>query len=366
MNSLLIYGSYGYTGRLVAREAVSRGGTPIVAGRDGRQVSQQAAELGLEGRSFDLESPALASHLEDVDALLNCAGPFIETAEPLFEACLEAETDYLDITGEFPVFERFRRRDDVAREAGITALPGVGFEVVPSDCLAAFLHGQLPEADELALGITGSPTFSRGTAHTLLELLGTGVVRRNGRLVEVPTTFRTRQIDFGDGAEPAVTAPWADVVTAAHTTGIETIEVYVAVPPVAKPLLPLADVSAWLVDRTPVRRLLEQGIDALVDGPDEHQLATETAVVWGEARDSETGRSARARLRTPNPYALTVDAVLAAAERVLDAAHHVPAGFQTPASAFGADFALGLEGVERELVSTPGTSHRIEVSAADD
>lgn len=366
MNSLLIYGSYGYTGRLVVHDAVSRGGSPIVAGRDGRQVSRQATELGLEGRSFDLESPALAAHIADVDAVVNCAGPFTETAEPLFEACLEAGTDYLDISGEFPVFERLRRRDDVAREAGITVLPGVGFEVVPSDCLATFLHDQLPEADELALGITGSPTVSRGTARTLLELLGTGVVRRNGRLVEVPTAFRSRRIDFGDGPEPAVTAPWADVVTAAHSTGIETIEVYVGVPAVANPLLPLADVGAWLVDRAPVRRLLEYGIDALVDGPDERQLATETAVVWGEARDSETGRTVRARMRTPNPYALTVDAALAAAERVLDGEGRVPAGFQTPASAFGADFALELEGAERELVDVPELSDRLGVSAADD
>ncbi len=366
MDSLLIYGSYGYTGRLVAREAVSRGGSPIVAGRDGRQVSRQATDLGLEGRSFDLESPALAAHLEDVDAVVNCAGPFNPTAEPLFEACQEAGTDYLDISGEFPVFERLRQRDDVARGAGITVLPGVGFEVVPSDCLAAFLHEQLPTADELTLAITGSPTVSRGTAHTLLELLGTGVVRRNGRLVEVPTAFRSRRIDFGDGPELAVTAPWADVVTAAHSTGIETIEVYVAVPPVAKPLLPLADVGAWLVDRAPVRRLLEHGINAVVDGPDERQRATETAVIWGEARDSETGRTVRGRMRTPNPYALTVDAALTAAERVLEADSRVPAGFQTPASAFGPELALELEGVERELVDAPETSHRIEVSAADD
>ncbi|ELY71177.1 saccharopine dehydrogenase family protein [Natrinema versiforme] len=365
MDSLLIYGSYGYTGRLIAREAVARGGSPALAGRNGRAVAAQADDLGVEGRTFALESADIASHLATFDAVLNCAGPFVETAEPLVEACLETDTDYLDITGEFPVFECLRQRDPAARAAGITMLPGVGFDVVPSDCLAAFLAEQFPDADRLALGIKGGGGISRGTARTLVEHLGSGgVVRRNGRLIQVPTAFRTREVDFGDGPEHAVTVPWGDVVTAAHSTGIESVEVYAAAPPWATRALSAVDSLEWLLERRPVEGLLKRLIDARLDGPDEQQLATGSAVVWGEVRDEAGDRRARARLRTPNPYALTVESAVTAAERVLEG-DGIPAGFQTPASAFGSEFVLELTGTERELVETPVESGEANPSAVE-
>jgi len=172
MDSLLIYGSYGYTGRLIAREAaVARGGSPVVAGRDGRAVAEQSDELGVEGRTFDLESGDPAAHLGSFDAVLNCAGPFVDTAEALVSACLETNTDYLDITGEFSVFECLRQRDAPARDAGCTLLPGVGFDVVPSDCLAAVLAEQLPRPTSCGLELR-APADSRGTAKTLVEHLG--------------------------------------------------------------------------------------------------------------------------------------------------------------------------------------------------
>ncbi|MFA9414922.1 trans-acting enoyl reductase family protein [Natrinema sp. HArc-T2] len=354
MDSLLIYGSYGYTGRLIAREAVARGGSPVVAGRDASAVTRQADALGVEGRVVDLESSALESHLERFDAVMNCAGPFVETAEPLVAACLETKTDYLDITGEFPVFECLRQRDDEARTAGITLLPGVGFDVVPSDCLAAFLADHHPDGDTLRLGIKSDSGLSRGTARTLVEHLGSGgVVRRNGRLIQVPTGFRTREIDFGDGPEHAVTIPWGDVVTAAHSTGIESIEVYAAAPPWAAERLSTVNSVGWLLERGPVKRLLNRVIDARLDGPNGAQLATGSAVVWGEIVDDDTGQQARARLRTPNPYALTAESAVAAAGRVLEGRNSVPDGFQTPASAFGSEFVLELSGTKRELIETP-------------
>ncbi|AGB33054.1 saccharopine dehydrogenase [Natrinema pellirubrum DSM 15624] len=356
MDSLLVYGSYGYTGRLIAREAVARGGSPVVAGRDGRAVAEQADALRVEGRTVDLAADDLERRLRPFDAVLNCAGPFVETAGPLVDACLETGTDYLDITGEFPVFERLRQRDEQAREAGITLLPGVGFDVVPSDCLAAFLNEQLPAADQLRLGIKGGGGLSRGTARTMLEHLGDGgVVRRNGRLIQVPTAFRSREIDFGDGPEHAVTIPWGDVVTAAHSTGIESIEVYAAAPSWADRALSAVDSLGWLLERGPAERVLKRLIDARLEGPDDRQLATGSAVVWGEVTDEATGRRARARLRTPNPYALTAESAVAAAQRILEGGR-VPAGFQTPASAFGSEFVLELSATERELVEAPAES----------
>ena len=364
MDSLLVYGSYGYTGRLIAREAVARGGSPAVAGRDGRAVAEQADRLGVEGRTFGLESDDLESHLASFDAVLNCAGPFVDTAGPMVAACLATDTDYLDITGEFSVFESLRQRDAAARESEVTLLPGVGFDVVPSDCLAAFLGEQLPEADQLRLGIKGGGGLSRGTAKTLVEHAGSGgVVRRNGRLIQVPTAFRTREIDFGDGPEHAVTIPWGDVVTAAHSTGIESVEVYAAAPSWAAKGIAAVDSLSWLFERRSVEGLIERLIDARLEGPDERQLVTGSAVVWGEVTERDTGRRTRARLRTPNPYALTAESAVTAAERVLERGSRVPDGFQTPASAFGCEFALELAGTERELVDVPAASEEPERSA---
>ncbi|SDJ82764.1 saccharopine dehydrogenase family protein [Natronorubrum texcoconense] len=366
MDSLLIYGSYGYTGRLIAREAVSRGGSPAIAGRDGRAVARQADELGVEGRTFGLGDD-VTSHIRNFDAVLNCAGPFVKTVNPLVEACLETETDYLDITGEFRVFERLRRRDDAARDANVTMLPGVGFEVVPSDCLAAFLHEQLPSATGLSLGVKGNGPLSRGTARTFVEQLGTdGVVRRNGRLIKVPMGFRTRDIDFGTGPEHAVSVPWADVVTAAHSTGIDSIEVYAAVPSWATRGMAVVDSLGWLLERRPIKGGLRRLVDSQADGPDERELATDTATVWGDAVDESTGRRARARVRTPNPYALTAESAVTAAERLLDGhdrpRKRIPAGFQTPASAFGSEFVLELSGTDRELLAAPSESGEPERS----
>ncbi|AHF98712.1 saccharopine dehydrogenase [Halostagnicola larsenii XH-48] len=358
MERLLVYGSYGYTGRLIVDEAVSRGQSPTVAGRDGRKVTAQAREHGLEARTFSLEDD-IPSHLAEFDAVLNCAGPFVETAEPLVEACLETETDYLDITGEFRVFERIRRRDVRARDAGVTLLPGVGFDVVPSDCLAAFLADQLPTADRLAIGVQGMdsrrgiPTpadVSRGTAKTLFSGAGTtNVVRKNGALVRVPLGFRSRTIDFGDGPEHAVAIPLGDVVTAAQTTGIENVEVYAAMPSWAGSAMAALESIGWLLESRPVQKLARPAIDALIDGPGESALKTGETVVWGEVGDGE--RIVRARIRTPNPYALTAKSAVEAAKRVLDGG--VPAGAQTPATAFGSEFVLECSDSEREVLETP-------------
>ncbi|MFC6718145.1 saccharopine dehydrogenase family protein [Natrialbaceae archaeon GCM10025810] len=351
MDTLLIYGSYGYTGTLVVREAVARGGSPVVAGRNGRRVAEQADRLGVEGRTFDLESPVLAERVGEFDAVLNCAGPFVNTADPLVEACLETGTDYLDLTGEFQVFERLRLLADRARDEGVTLLPGVGFDVVPSDCLAAALARTLPSANELTLGIRGAPSVSRGTARTLLSILETGgAIRRNGRLIRVPIGHRSREIDFGDGPQRAVTVPWGDIVTAAHSTDVDTVEVYAAIPDSvpgwATRALSTAGSVGRFVGRGPVKSAVNRLVDARREGPDGTELATGSAAVWGEVSDGD--RTVSGLMRTPNPYALTAESAVSAGERVLEG--DAPAGFQTPATALGVDFALELSGTERELL----------------
>src|SRR6185503_19712881 len=198
---LLIYGSTGYTGRLIVAEALARGLRPTLAGRNANAVRTQAESLGLEWRAAWIDdATALDAALHGATVVLHCAGPFAHTWRAMSDACLRQRAHYLDITGEIAVFEALARRDGEARAAGIMLLPGVGFDVVPSDCLAAHLARRLPTAVHLALGFRALGGTSRGTLSTMVENLGApGAVRRDGRIVPVPPAWRTRKIDFGDG-----------------------------------------------------------------------------------------------------------------------------------------------------------------------
>ncbi len=143
----MIYGANGYTGRLIVSEARKRGMTPILAGRNRRAIEEIGAETGFECRVFDLDDKAVAQQaLQGVAVVLHCAGPFSATSQLMIEACLVNACHYLDITGEISVFANAHRQSDEARRADIILMPGVGFDVVPTDCLAAKLVQKLPAA----------------------------------------------------------------------------------------------------------------------------------------------------------------------------------------------------------------------------
>jgi short subunit dehydrogenase-like uncharacterized protein len=151
-SALLIYGATGYVGQHVARTAGRLGVKAIVAGRDAAKLDRIASETGLERRAFGLDDPAaIDSALNSVAVVLNCAGPFKYTAEPLVAACLRTHAHYLDITGEIPVYEAIQAMDAQAKARGVMLLPGVGFDVVPTDCLALHLKQRLPSATRLRL-----------------------------------------------------------------------------------------------------------------------------------------------------------------------------------------------------------------------
>jgi short subunit dehydrogenase-like uncharacterized protein len=343
---LLVYGANGYTGELIARLAAARGLRPILAGRSGAVVGALARELRLEARVFGLDEPAaLVRGLSDVGVVLHCAGPFARTSQPMADACLAARAHYLDITGEVAVFEALAERDAEAKAAGVMMLPGAGFDVVPSDCLAAHLKRRLPSATQLALAFLATGGFSRGTATTMVENLDKGgLVRRDGRLTRVPAGWKTRAIDFGRGPRPAITIPWGDVSTAFHSTGIPNIEVYMAAPLALRAGVKLARPLAPLLGTRFVQSFLKRRIQAGPPGPSPAARARGRSFLWGEATDPGGGR-VESRLATPEGYTLTALTAVAIAERAL--AGDAPPGFETPSRAYGADFILAIEGVTR-------------------
>ena len=342
----LVYGANGYTGALIARMAAARGRKPVLAGRSAAGVESLARELGLESRVFPLDDPRKAdAGLDGMAVALHCAGPFSRTSRPMADACLRRKVQYLDITGEATVFESLAARDQEARAAGVMLLPGCGFDVVPSDCLAAHLKRRLPGAIRLALGFQAMGRVSRGTATTMVENLHRGgLVRRGGVLTPVPAAWKTRTIDFGRGPVPAMTIPWGDVATAFHSTGIPDIEVYMAAPTGVRVGARLLRYLRPLLAAAPVQRFLKSRIRAGAPGPTDAQRARGKSLLWGEAEDA-SGRRVVSRMQTPEGYTLTALTSLLIVENALGG--RAPAGFQTPSKAYGPDLVLGIEGVVR-------------------
>ncbi len=345
---LLVYGATGYTGRLIAAEAAARGAAVVLAGRSPEKLERVATPLGLPSRVASLDDPArLAAMLEDFSAVLHVAGPFSKTVRPMLDACLATNTHYLDVTGEIDVFEAIARRDADARSAGVVLLPGVGFDVVPSDCLAAHSAARVDEPMRLRLAIGGlGGGVSRGTAKTLVEAFADGLrIRQDGLIVRRPMGSLERHFDFGAGPARAIGMPWGDVSTAFHSTGIPNIEVYFVL---SGPIPGLLKASRLITPLLRIDRLvdaLQRQIDrVLPEGPSEAERSGARSCLLAEV-EGRDGRVARSMLETPNGYALTPVAALEAARRVADG--KVTAGFQTPATAFGADFVTELEGCIR-------------------
>lgn len=349
---LVVYGSYGYTGSLVAQTAIDRGLDPLLAGRNRDAVTDQGIRLDCESEVVALDEPrVLDMLLEDADAVLHCAGPFADTAAPMAEACLRTGTHYLDVTGEIDVLEALAGRDEDFREAGAVCLPAVAADVVPTDCLAAHLADRLPEATHLELAFDAEVGVSPGTAKTALRHIGDGgTVRRDGEIVSRPPVHRWRTVDFGwDRAErDAAAIPWGDVSTAYHTTGIPNVTVYMATTASTARLQRVASHLAPVLQAGPVQSLLEWLVDRRVQGPDADERAGSRTYFWGEARTDDGDRVA-SRLRGPHTYDLTAQAAVGVAERVLS---DPPApGFHTPAGAFGPDLILEVTDAEREDVA---------------
>ena len=342
---LLIYGAYGYTGRLAAALAAAKGLDVVLAGRNKDALAEVGDRLRVPVRVVGLDdSGELFRALHDIACVVHMAGPFAATSAPMLSACLATQTNYIDITGEIEVFEAMWSRQEEIRRAGITAVPGAGFDVVPTDCLAAHVAGKLERPASLILALSGFEGASQGTLRTAVRQLSQAVLcRRQGRIV--PLDDRSpRGIDFGSGDEPCVPLSWGDVATAFHSTGAENITVYLQ----RTALLRTVDVLGGLFGPLLRSRSGQRALSALVrsrpEGPSQADRARHRSRIWAEATD-DAGRSSRARLSTPDPYDFTASSALEISTRI--SSLPAPLGLVTPSQAFGADFVLSLPGCSR-------------------
>lgn len=345
---VLIYGATGYSGRLLTRYACEIGLRPILCGRNPAKLEAVARPLDLEYRVATIVDPeTLAAALCDVQVVINTAGPFSQTARPVVDACLRASVHYLDITAEVSVIESLAQRDAEARRGQVMLMPAVGFDVVPSDCLAAHVVRRLPRARRLAIGVTNMHFVTRASAKTLFEAVNFGAVRRRGVLARVPLGSMERMFDYGDGPRPSINVSLGDLVTSYYTTGVPNIETYVDGTPLMRGLLMLCRTFGPILATAPGQAWLAALGELLPEDPTngDASLPRRTMTVVVEAEDGAR-RRARARLCTPEAYAFTRVTAAAVIARVLSGDLEV--GFQTAARVYGSDFVLSLPDVRRE------------------
>ncbi len=349
-NNFLIYGATGFVGEAIARYAVKQGFHPVLAARNKDKLKMLADELKLEFRAFSLEELQTNKNLlKGINTLLNCAGPFIHTFKPLLEICLKDRIHYLDITGEIPVFEAIASYDDIAQQNNVMLLPGVGFDVIPTDCLALYLKEKLPAGTALVLAFysNGPAAMPPGTLKTIVELIPYGNrIRENGKLIIPTKGLKIKLIDYGFGEQKSVRITWGDVFTAYYSTGIPNIEVYTVMPDNTISQMKFFEKFRSFLSIPFILNILKKN----VKGGSTKEERNETSVtVWGELSDAE-GNVVQARLYGPEAGVIwTSYCALAVVKRILSG--KIKPGYQTPAKAYGADLVLDCEGVKRDDIT---------------
>jgi short subunit dehydrogenase-like uncharacterized protein len=342
--SFLLYGANGYTGKLMIEIALKKGVNPVLAGRTESKIKPLAEKYGLEYIIFPLtDVSVIASHLKNFPLVLNCAGPFSKTAEPMAKACLISKTHYLDITGEIKVFELLKSMDKEAKANNVLFMPGVGFDVVPTDCVAAYLHYKLPDATHLQMAImTLGGSISHGTVSTFVQDLGeSGWVRENGKLVQKPVAHKGLLVDYGKVKRFAVTIPWGDVSTAHHTTGIPNIELYTALPRSFYYMMKFQALFNPILRMKSVKAYLQSMVDKKIVGPTAKQNQNALSLIWGKVTNSK-GKSVEVNFEGPEGYIMCAEVAIVIALKVL--ANNTYSGYQTPAGLFGYKLILEING----------------------
>jgi len=351
MEKIIVYGSYGYTGKLIVDECRKKNLSVVLAGRNGNALEKQSKESGYDFHVVDIDDRVgLLDLVKQGKVVIHCGGPFRHTAKKMADACLEAKTHYTDITGEYEVFELLAGYDEKGKQAGIMIMPGTGFDVVPSDCLALHLKNKLSTATHLQLAFAMSKGgLSRGTKKSMTEGLGYGgKIRKDGKLTMLPMGDKTMVVDFGAFKTPTLCIPWGDISTAWRSTGIPNIEVYTGA---TESMIKNARASRyinWLLRMKVIKQFLLKQIDKKPGGPSEEKLLTGKSYLWGKVW-SEQGLHAEARLETLSGYLLTAKTSVLIAEKILGG--NFKTGYQTPAMAYGENLIMEIEGTKREDIA---------------
>jgi saccharopine dehydrogenase (NAD+, L-lysine-forming) len=341
-----LYGATGVTGQLVLAEAILRGHRPTLIGRDRQKLEPLAHPHGLPVVQATLgDTAALASALVGHRLLLNVAGPFVRTGEPLIRAALAAGVSYVDLNGELPALEALLALDGEARRVGVTLVGGAGFGIAASDGLAVMVSRSLGGAEWLRLSIASESAYSSPALgeSTLDILAGGGREIFNGTAVRRHLGRQRWVVSRTDGSTQAfASAPLADLAAAHHVTGAGDIVAGVPMP------AGKATVLSWIAPLLPTllkipamrRRMLGVSGHAAPSPARAH-----ISRVWVEG--GRGTRRATAHLEGGEGYAMAADLAVRAVESL--GTGQTPTGAHTPATAFGPDFIRSAAGVRITL-----------------
>jgi short subunit dehydrogenase-like uncharacterized protein len=315
MTKLMIYGATGYTGRMAAKHANTAGTPLVLAGRSEATVAKLASELGVEFRVFGLDDNSVIDcGLADISVLLNCAGPFMRTADALLKASIRNGVHYLDTAAELDSYRLAEAIDDEAKAAGVMLMPGGGGSVAMLGSLAGHAVGKVHDARRIRIALHVAGGLSRGSAISATENLTVETLERiDGGLTAATADIQT--FDFGKGAVDCFPVTLPDLITIWRATGVPNIQTFVHV---TGDGFPQGDLSL------------------LPDGPSEEERLANRYQAVVEVTDAE-GQVAHSLLDTVNGYAFTAMAAADAGRRIL--AGEARPGFQTPAGLFGNGFA---------------------------
>jgi len=341
----LLYGAYGYTGKLIIKEALKNQLEPIIAGRNSKKLISLAKKYDLEYETFSLEnSDEINSIIKNYDLLFNAAGPFKYTGEPLVKSCLKNSVDYLDITGEIEVFEKNFSYHEEAADKETAIISGVGFDVIPTDCMAVYISEQIENPVTLELGIAALSRSSPGTMKTMIESISKGtVIRKEGKLETIPLGKGKKKIQFQDKEREVYPISWGDVSTAFRSTGIPNITAYMPQPKQFKLAIKYNFLVRNLFKLKFIRKKAQKWVDKNVKGPTEEIRESSTAQVYVKV-ENKKGQKAEAWLLTPEAYKFTALSSVKCVRKVFEGELK---GALTPAQAFGRDFVLQFPDTER-------------------
>lgn len=338
----MLYGAYGYTGRLILEESLKLGLKPILAGRSIGKLRALATEHDLPWRLVELENEAnLNAALEDVDLVYHAAGPFVKTAQPMREACLQTGTHYVDVTGELPVLRDTFAAHERAKESGVLLLSSNGVNCVPTDCLVGYLLKQIDDVQSIEVAIDTVRERSAGSLISMLEMTQQpGQVRRNGQIKQEPVGARIKRVRFNHKVETVLSLPLVDIDTLYWLSGASNITAYVAQPALlALGMKWSAGMNRFVFANNLIRQRVQQWLRQQFPGPDENARAHQRTYVWAKARN-RTGRVKEAWLETLDGYQLTAAIAPRAVCEILSQDHW--GGAYTPAQALGSEFVLNL------------------------
>ncbi len=331
---ILIYGANGYTGKLFAKHLIAIGMSPILAGRSVK-VEQTGKELKCGTRIFSTDDAT--KYLQDIDVLVNFAGPFANTQEGLIQSCISSKTHYLDIAGEFAEIKNAFKYDTDAQQAGIVLLPAAGFGVVPTDIAAKMACDKIQNPNQLTIAYATVGGASRGTLKTVLkDIQKPGHILKDGQYEMAQPAQNEIDVTVYEKQFKAVYNPWrADLYTARLSTGASNIETYSQFPEFVISMM--KGKLQWLRNI-----LLKRLLRFLPEGPSDNQLKKGKTYIKAIARN-DSNEVASIEIKGPEAYLFTVICV----EQMIQLIFSIEGkkGCLTP-SMLGTEWLKNIDGVE--------------------